>query len=47
MAMGPGPGPEVLGPLAGMSDSVEQELRAIYTRFPTEELRSLLETLDD
>jgi hypothetical protein len=47
MAMGAGPGPEVLGPLAGMRDSVADELRAIYVRFPTEEMRSLLESLDD
>lgn len=47
LAMGAGPGPEVLGLLAGQQDSVAAELRAIYARFPTEEMRSLLESLDD
>lgn len=45
--MGAGAGLEALGPLAGMRDTVADELRAIYARFPTEELREMLEDLDD
>jgi hypothetical protein len=47
LSVGAGAGPEVLGPLAGMSNDVAAELRAIFARFPTEEMRSLLETLGD
>lgn len=41
---GPGPGPEVLGP--GMQDGSADELRALYVRFPSNDLRALIEALD-
>lgn len=41
--LGPGPGPEALG--FGV-DPVVDELRAMYARFPSEELRELLEDYD-
>jgi hypothetical protein len=45
--IGPGPGPEALGELGGYAgDDVGMELRAIYSRFPTEDLRRVLEMLD-
>jgi hypothetical protein len=47
LPVGAGAGPEVLGPLAGMRDEIGAELRAIYARFPTEELRQMIEELDD
>jgi hypothetical protein len=47
LPVGAGPGREVLGALAGPSETTADELRAIYARFPTEEMRSLLETLED
>lgn len=47
LPVGPGAGPEALGPLAGQSEDVGMQLRAIYARFPNEDLRSLLELLDD
>lgn len=47
LPVGPGPGREVLGPLAGEGEDVAMQLRAIYARFPNEDLRSLLELLDD
>jgi hypothetical protein len=47
LPVGAGAGPEALGPLAGMSNDVEAELRAIYSRFPNEDVRSMLEFLDD
>jgi hypothetical protein len=47
LPFGPGAGREALGALAGPSETVADELRAIYARFPTEEMRSLLETLED
>lgn len=43
IASGPGPGPEVLG---GPADPIEAELRALYSRFPSEELRELIEDLE-
>jgi hypothetical protein len=47
LSVGAGPGPEVLGALRGPGETTSDELRAIYARFPTEEMRSLLETLED
>lgn len=47
LPVGPGAGPEALGPLGGQSEDVATQLRAIYARFPNEDLRSLLEMLDD
>jgi hypothetical protein len=43
--MGPGPGPEVLGPGVAPDDMVAR-LRAMYLRAPSEDLRELLEGLD-
>lgn len=47
LPVGPGAGPEALGPLAGGGEDVGMQLRAIYSRFPNEDLRSLLELLDE
>jgi hypothetical protein len=47
LSVGAGPGPEVLGALRGPGETTADELRAIFVRFPTEEMRSLLETLGD
>jgi hypothetical protein len=47
LSVGAGPGPEVLGALRGPGETTADELRAIYARFPTEEMRSLLATLED
>jgi hypothetical protein len=45
LPVGPGPGPEALaGPSA--NESVEAQLRATYARFPTEQLRALIEMID-
>lgn len=41
---GPGPGPEVLGGMAG--DDVGLQLRALYLAHPNEDIRSLIEDLD-
>jgi hypothetical protein len=46
LSVGAGPGPEVLGPLAGVRDDINAEIRALYSRFPTEGLRRKLEALD-
>lgn len=43
IASGPGPGPEALGFPA---DPIESELRALYLRFPSEELRELIEDIE-
>lgn len=43
LPVGPGPGPEVL---AGFENTNESFLRGVYRRFPSEELRELLEELD-
>ena len=40
------PGPEALGALGGCGEDVNMQLRAIYTRFPNEDLRRVLEMLD-
>jgi hypothetical protein len=42
MPMGPGPGPEVLGPQFGGPDPVA-DLRALYLLYPNEDLRRLIE----
>lgn len=51
MALGPGPGPEALGVNApnvnSAQDAVAQQLRGIYLAYPTEELRALLEVIDN
>lgn len=47
LPVGPGPGTEALGPFAGQGEDVAMQLRAIYARFPNEDLRGLLELLDD
>lgn len=47
MDIGAGPGREALGPYGGGGEDVASQLRAIYTRFPNEDLRALLETIDD
>lgn len=49
--IGPGPGPEALaapttGP-AAPDDGIAAELRALYMEFPSEELRELIEDLDN
>lgn len=43
--VGPGPGPEVLG--ISPNEDVEAQLRAAYARYPTEQLRALIEMIDD
>lgn len=45
LPVGPGPGPEVLGGNTA-NDDVEATLRATYARFPTEQLRALIEMID-
>lgn len=47
LPVGAGPGPEALGALGGGGEDVATQLRAIYSRFPNEDVRSLLELLDD
>jgi len=49
LPMGPGAGPEALGPYGagGAGEDVATQLRAIYSRFPNEDLRGLIELLDD
>lgn len=47
LPVGPGAGTEALGPFAGEGEDVAMQLRAIYSQFPNEDLRSLLELLDD
>lgn len=47
LPVGPGAGVEALGPFAGQGEDVGMQLRAIYAQFPNEDLRSLLELLDD
>lgn len=49
LPIGPGPGPEVLrrGPQVAMPDDpVDRQLRALYSRYPYEGLRDLIEDLD-
>lgn len=43
LAIGPGRGPEALGP---MTSTASQELRALFLRYPLPELRELIEELD-
>lgn len=45
--VGAGPGSAALGPLGMGGQDVATQLRAIYSRFPNEDLRSLIEILDD
>lgn len=47
MDMGAGPGRSVLGPLGMGGEDVAGQLRAIYSQFPNEDIRSLLELLDE
>ena len=42
-ALGPGPGMEAI---AGYGDSELDEIRALYARFPSNELRSIIEELE-
>lgn len=42
--VGPGPGPEVLG--MGRGDELD-EIRALYQRFPSEELRQIIEEAEE
>ncbi len=46
--LGPGPGPEALGPLGapGSPDDEVMALRAAYAAYPSEELRQILERID-
>jgi hypothetical protein len=44
LSFGPGAGPEALGPPA--PSDVEARLRALYMRFPTQELRELIRQQD-
>lgn len=44
---GAGPGPESLGVHGVGGEDVATQLRAIYTRYPNEDLRALLEMIDD
>jgi hypothetical protein len=46
MPLGAGPGPEALGDLAGIGEDVNMALRAIFNRFPNEDLRRVLEMID-
>lgn len=43
LPIGPGRGPEALGP---MTSTASQELRALFLRYPLPELRELIEELD-
>lgn len=43
---GAGPGPEALD-IAPVSDPTAMQLRAIYARFPNEDLRQAIELIDD
>lgn len=47
VGVGPGPGVEALGQLAAPQDDTALQLRAIYSRFPSEDLRRLIELLDE
>lgn len=47
LGIGAGPGTEALGALAPGGDDVGVQLRAIYSRFPSEDLRQLIEMLDE
>lgn len=46
LPMGPGGGPEVLGNVPDANSAVATQLRAIYMRFPTEQMRGLIEQID-
>jgi hypothetical protein len=46
LPVGPGPGPEALGDLAGLGGDVNMQLRAIFSRYPNEDLRRVLEMID-
>lgn len=48
LSSGPGPGPEALGVgFASQPDPVAIELRALYQQFPNDDLRDLIEDLDE
>lgn len=48
LPVGAGPGPEALAPMGlGDQSDVATQLRAIYSRFPNDDLRAVLEQLDD
>lgn len=46
LPIGPGAGPEALGDLGGVGEDVDMQLRAIFSRFPNEDLRRILEMMD-
>lgn len=45
--VGPGAGPEALGGPPGLDSDLRVRLGAMYQAFPTEELRELIEMLDE
>lgn len=47
LPMGAGGGPEMLGGALSGNDDVEMQLRAIYQAHPTEQLRALIEAIDN
>lgn len=48
LAVGAGPGPEALLPMGGggVGSDVAAQLRAIYARFPNDDVRAILEQMD-
>lgn len=47
LPMGAGPGPEALGPLGSPESDVVDILRGVYGAYPTEEIRGLIEQLQN
>lgn len=46
MDVGPGPGRAALGQLGGIGEDVNAALRAIFSRYPNEDIRRVLEAVD-
>lgn len=46
LPVGPGAGPEAVGGGFTANNEVETQLRATYRRFPTEQMRALIEMID-
>jgi len=48
LPVGPGPGPEILGPAAGpdQDSEIAAQIRALYRQFPSNDLLRFLERLD-
>lgn len=46
LSIGAGAGAEVLGPLGGLGEDVGMQLRAVFSRFPNEDLRRIIEMID-